>query len=165
MSFERSWNDYATGFGNVNGNFWLGLETIHDLTATCPMKLQIDVVPFYLPAVSIPYLQFHVGDASSEYLLTISSDTTCSNTLYNSFNYHSGMKFSTYDRENDIDSSRHCAERYKAGWWFKHCYIINLNGVYGGTSEITGSNMRMDYLSNNLYEPIRSVTMKIKAIN
>ena len=165
VSFERSWDEYVAGFGNVNGNFWLGLEAIHDLTTTCPMKLQIDVVPFHLPAVSIPYQQFHVGDAASEYLLTITSDTTVHNTLYTSFNHHSGMKFTTHDRDNDLRGYSNCATQYKAGWWFNSCYLINLNGVYGGTSEITNSNMRMNYLSNNPYEPIRSVTMKIKAIN
>ena len=164
MSFERSWNDYADGFGDVYGNFWLGLDEIHELTAAQPMSLQIDVVPFHLPSVSIPYLQFQVGDAASDYLLNITTATPGYNTLYTSFNYHSGMKFTTHDRDNDLGYSN-CATQSKAGWWFRHCYLINLNGVYGGISEITGSNMRMNYLSNNLYEPIRSVTMKIKAIN
>ena len=166
VSFERNWDEYVAGFGNVNGNFWLGLEAIHDLTTTCPMSLQIDVVPFHLPAVSIPYLQFQVGDAASEYLLTITSDTTRYNTLYNSLNFHSGMKFSTYDRDNDDGGSIHCAERFKAGWWFRSCIGLHLNGVYAGDSrERDFETMRMGYLSNDYFEPIRTVTMRIKPIN
>ena len=125
VSFERSWDEYVGGFGDVDGNYWLGLEAIHDLTAAQPMRLQIDVVPCNIPAVSIPYQQFHVGDAASEYLLTITSDTSGYDTLYNSMNYHSRSKFSTYDRDND-DSSRHCASLYRAGWWFNGCYQLHL---------------------------------------
>ena len=76
VSFERSWDEYAAGFGDVDGNFWLGLEAIHNLTAAQPMSLQIDVEPFHIPAVSIPYQQIHVGDAASEYLLLLSTHSS-----------------------------------------------------------------------------------------
>ena len=164
VSFERSWDEYAAGFGDVDGNFWLGLEAIHNLTAAQPMSLQIDVEPFHIPAVSIPYQQIHVGDAASEYLLTITSDTPDYDTLCNSLNYHSGRKFSTYDRDNDENPTYHCAVRLKAGWWFKVCARVYLNSVYGGDGEITSKNMRMDSLGNG-WEPIRAVTIKIRAIN
>ena len=165
VSFERSWDEYATSFGDVDGNFWLGLEAMHDLTTAQPMKLQIDVVPFDIPAVSIPYQQFHVGDAASDYRLTVNSGTPGYDTLYNSMNYHSGMRFSTYDNDND-DWPYNCAESYRAGWWFGSCgtYVL-LNSVHGGACGLTDSNMRMFYLGNNNYEPIRTVTMKIRPIN
>ena len=153
VSFERSWNEYAAGFGDVDGNFWLGLDTIHDITEAQPMKLQIDVVPFNYPAVSIPYPYFHVSNAASQYVLTITSNTPGHESLCNSFNYQTGWPFSTFDRDND-GTSTHCASAHRAGWWFSECYKLNLNGVYGST-------MRMHYLSGT----IRTVTMKIRAIN
>ena len=165
VSFERSWDEYVDGFGDVDGNFWLGLEAVHDLTTACPMKLQIDVVPFDIPAVSIPYQQFHVGDAASQYLLTVNSDTPGENLLFTSMNHHSGKEFSTYDNDND-DHSDSCAVGYRAGWWFGGCgTYVHVNGVYGGASGLTNINMRMDYLSSNSYEPIRTVAMKVRAIN
>ena len=164
VSFERSWNEYVAGFGDVNGNFWLGLDAIHDLTTAQPMRLQIDVVPCNIPAISIPYQQIYVGDAASEYRLTITSDTPGDDTLYNSFNFHSGSKFSTYDNDNDAIGSLHCAAQNRAGWWFSACHRLHLNGVYGGASRMENYNMRMEYLGNN-YEPIQTVTMKIRAIN
>ena len=153
VSFERSWDEYVAGFGDVDGNFWLGLDTIHDLTTAQLMRLQIDVVPVSIPAVSIPYPYFHVGDAASGYVLTITSNTPGHDTLCNSLNYQTGSKFSTSDCDNDIYSG-HCAVSHRAGWWFSDCYKLNLNGVYGST-------MRMHYLSGT----IRAVTMKIRAIN
>ena len=74
VSLDSSWNEFVAGFGNIDGNFWLGLEAMHDLTTAQPMSLQIDVVPFHIPAVSIPYQQIHVFDAASQYLLTTTSD-------------------------------------------------------------------------------------------
>ena len=160
VSFERSWDEYAAGFGDVDGNFWLGLDTIHDLTEAQPMRLQIDVVPFNLPAVLIPYPYFHVGDAASDYLLNITSDTLDDETLYNYINFYSGIKFSNYDRY-------FCAEDCRAGWWFSRCdrLRLNLNGVYGGAGEISLYNIFMYGLSDNVYEPIRTVTMKIRTSN
>ena len=165
VSFERCWNEYVDGFGDVDGNFWLGLDAIHNLITERPMSLQIDVVPFDIPAVSIPYQQFHVGAASSDYLLTINSDTTVDATLYTSMNYHSGSKFSTFDNDNDDKSGGSCADSYRGGWWFRACGRVYLNCVYGGASGLTYYNMRMLYLGNSHYEPIHTVTMKIKAIN
>ncbi|OXA40006.1 Angiopoietin-4, partial [Folsomia candida] len=31
-NFERFWIDYEDGFGSLEGDFWLGLKTIHELT-------------------------------------------------------------------------------------------------------------------------------------
>ena len=33
-NFVRPWRDYVTGFGNPQGDFWLGLSRIYDLTST-----------------------------------------------------------------------------------------------------------------------------------
>ncbi|XP_033762723.1 adhesion G protein-coupled receptor B3-like [Pecten maximus] len=33
VSFNQTWTDYVTGFGDLHGDFWLGLEYIHALTS------------------------------------------------------------------------------------------------------------------------------------
>ena len=32
VNFTRDWNDYVNGFGDLNGEFWYGLDNIHYLT-------------------------------------------------------------------------------------------------------------------------------------
>ncbi|XP_059166251.1 fibrinogen alpha chain-like [Physella acuta] len=35
---------------------------------------------------------------------------------------NNNQKFSTYDRDNDIDSTRNCAKVFLGGWWYKNCH-------------------------------------------
>ena len=159
VSFDRSWEGYVTGFGDANGNFWLGLCAMNMLTTAYSMHLQIYVDPFNLPGVTINYSGFLVGDAASDYTLSVTSVHSGDEAIHNSLNFHSGMRFSTPDRDNDIHVS-HCAAVYSSGWWFNGCFRMNLNGVYQGES-VGELGMRMLYLSSNANEPIRTVVMKL----
>ena len=40
------------------------------------------------------------------------------------------MKFSTFDRENDVHPNDNCARKYKGAWWYRDCHHANLNGQY-----------------------------------
>ena len=40
------------------------------------------------------------------------------------------MKFSTKDQDNDMGPAYDCANTFKGGWWYYHCYRCNLNGQY-----------------------------------
>jgi len=42
VDFYRGWADYKNGFGNLNGEFWLGLDKIHRLTKT-KKRLRVDL--------------------------------------------------------------------------------------------------------------------------
>ena len=41
-----------------------------------------------------------------------------------SLTWHNGMKFSTFDVDNDIYDGTNCAEIHKGGWWYKGCMVI-----------------------------------------
>jgi len=45
-----------------------------------------------------------------------------------SFKYHNGKMFSTYDRDNDQDSGKgNCAAFYGGGFWYKSCFSCGVN--------------------------------------
>lgn len=47
-----------------------------------------------------------------------------------SLDYHSGIMFTTFDRDNDEKSSN-CAVANKGAWWHTTYHFSNLNGQYG----------------------------------
>ena len=42
VDFYRYWTDYQQGFGNLSGEFWLGLDKIHCLISTAT-ELRVDM--------------------------------------------------------------------------------------------------------------------------
>ena len=43
VDFYRYWNDYKRGFGDLNSEFWLGLDKIHRLTSYNNNMLRVDL--------------------------------------------------------------------------------------------------------------------------
>ena len=132
VDFIQGWKSYKHGFGRLTGEFWLGNEIVHDLTkssvATNGSELLINMrIQGQTRNVFAKYGTFSDGDEASKYTLQIAdvSGNAPHLTGPRSFmGYHNGMKFSTYDNDNDAGSS-HCAQS-KGGWWFGHCYITFL---------------------------------------
>ena len=70
VNFYRGWNDYKKGFGNLNGEFWLGLDKIHRLTKT-KSKLRVDLEDFNRNTVYAEYNYFAITDERSKYTLSL----------------------------------------------------------------------------------------------
>ena len=68
VDFYRGWDDYKRGFGNLNGEFWLGLDKIHRLTKG-RSKLRVDLEDFDNQTAYAEYDSFGVGDEQSKYKL------------------------------------------------------------------------------------------------
>ena len=70
VNFYRGWNDYKKGFGNLNGEFWLGLDKIHRLTKT-KSKLRVDLEDFNGNTAYAEYSYFAITDERSKYKLSL----------------------------------------------------------------------------------------------
>ena len=131
--FYRGWADYVKGFGDLNGEFWLGLNKIHRLTQSANTTLRVDLADFEGETRYAKYTTFKVLDSSRKYNLTVGG---YSGDAGNSLSIHNGMKFSTKDQDNDRYSSS-CATRFKGAWWYIDCHNSNLNGQYLSGSHTT----------------------------
>ena len=136
--FFRHFNDYATGFGDLNGEFWLGLEAIHRLAST-----QSDRSVTTL-RVDLRDSQGNPGNASFDTFGLLNSDTQYELILArysggnagDSLTQHTGSRFYTTDRDT---GHPFCASHSQGGWWFGNIAIrvnwctefhSHLNGLY-----------------------------------
>ncbi|XP_051867164.1 LOW QUALITY PROTEIN: tenascin-R [Pristis pectinata] len=133
--FSRKWADYCVGFGNLEDEFWLGLDNIHKISAQARYDLRIDLRDGRESVYAI-YDRFYLSDARSLYRLRIGDYR---GTAGDSLSYHQGRPFSTKDRDNDV-AITNCALSYKGAWWYKNCHRANLNGKYGENRHSQGIN-------------------------
>ncbi|KAM6124250.1 LOW QUALITY PROTEIN: tenascin-R [Pterocles gutturalis] len=133
--FFRKWADYRVGFGNLEDEFWLGLDNIHKITSQGRYELRIDMRDGQDTAYAY-YDKFSIGDSRSLYKLRIGD---YNGTSGDSLTYHQGRPFSTKDRDNDV-AVTNCAMSYKGAWWYKNCHRTNLNGKYGESRHSQGIN-------------------------
>ena len=63
VTFNRQWNEYAAGFGDPDGNYWLGLEVLHHLNETGTMfKLRVEMGSWHNPHIEwAEYDDFSIG--------------------------------------------------------------------------------------------------------
>ena len=135
VDFNREWNDYERGFGNLSGNYWLGLASLHQLLQLNEAnELRIDLKDYSGNSAYAKYSSFNVGDSRSKYTLNVSGYSgTAGDAIAASgdpYENANGMKFSTKDKDNDKWRSDTCAGILKGGWWFNGCNHCFLNGLY-----------------------------------
>ena len=79
VDFYLNWSNYRVGFGDLNGEFWLGLDEIHRLTTSDSNILRVDLKDFEGYTRFAKYDMFRVMSENDMYKLNIGA--------------YSGMKF------------------------------------------------------------------------
>ncbi|XP_045701983.1 ficolin-2-like isoform X2 [Phyllostomus hastatus] len=137
VDFFRDWAEYKQGFGSQLGEFWLGNDNIHALTAQGTSELRVDLVDFQGGYQFAKYQSFKLGSEEEKYKLVLGALVRGS--AGDSLMQHNNMAFSTKDQDND-ESSSNCAQQYQGAWWYKNCHSSNLNGRYLGGSHDSFAN-------------------------
>lgn len=130
VDFNRSWEEYATGFGKLllnyddanhsatisffhpgdpEGELWIGNEVLHHLTKDNCTKLRIVIQDLQNNTWYADYESFSIASRAEGYRIDFSGYSgNASNTL----EYQNHMKFSSIDVDLDI-SKNHCADEYE----------------------------------------------------
>ncbi|KAJ7374286.1 Fibrinogen C domain-containing protein 1 [Desmophyllum pertusum] len=128
LNFDRNWTEYKFGFGNLQGEFWLGNKIIHRLLKM-PHVLRIELKTRKSRKFGFAeYSRVTMDGPNNKYRLKISG-------------YHGNISdcggpsnwqyFTTRDADNDKEPSKNCATEDHAGWWYKDCGCGNLNRQSG----------------------------------
>eukprot|EP00076_Gallus_gallus_P027752 XP_015151159.1 angiopoietin-related protein 1-like isoform X1 [Gallus gallus] len=131
ITWKESWTTYKYGFGDVQGDHWLGTEYLHLLTQQGTYKVRFVVRDKANVTHYAEYDIFRVESESSGYPLRLgrllSSGKDYLTSYYSSYGgIHDNMKFSTVDKDQDQHSGN-CASSY-GGWWYDRCQNVLLNG-------------------------------------
>ena len=129
VDFYLNWTDYVNGFGDLEGEFWYGLENMHCLTTREDVELRIELGYGIVPSIVWTYQLFKVGGADTNYRLTIGQGTGVGGT-HDAMAISNGASFTTRDNDHDTWIAANCAKVFGGAWWSKSCYQANLNGKY-----------------------------------
>ena len=65
------WEEYERGFGETEGNYWIGLGTLHSITNTGQYKFRAELQSWNGELRWAEYSNFHVASKTDNYRLTI----------------------------------------------------------------------------------------------
>jgi len=131
--FYLNWESYVDGFGSLEGEFWMGLQLLHELTRFNNFELRFDLSDFDDEKAYATYRKFSVGEGDG-YVLNFDKNSYFGD-AGDSLSEHYNMRFSTLDRDQDkIDES--CAQNCVGAFWYNRCHGVNINGLYlNGTND------------------------------
>ncbi|KAL7742364.1 hypothetical protein ACLKA6_019000 [Drosophila palustris] len=123
VNFTRNWTEYKNGFGNLDGEYFLGLDKIHAMTAERRQELLVLLEDFEGDQRYETYDEFAIGNEDQQYELHTLGKFN--GTAGDSLSYHRGEKFSTFDNDNDRWEGRNCAILGTGAWWYNGVHIVS----------------------------------------
>ncbi|XP_006010494.1 angiopoietin-related protein 3 isoform X1 [Latimeria chalumnae] len=119
VDFDQTWDRYVNGFGDLEGEFWLGLEKLYFMSQQGDYILHIELKDWKNSKRFIEYI-FSLGSKETHYILQL---TQTAGNVPNAMSEQTKMRFSTKEDSN-------CGENHSGGWWYNACDETNLNGKY-----------------------------------
>ncbi|KAJ8012267.1 hypothetical protein DPEC_G00066900 [Dallia pectoralis] len=126
VNFFRNWDAYKNGFGNIDGEHWLGLLGIYNIGKQRDYRLLVELEDWVGKKVYAEYSSFHLEPEREGYRLRLG---TYQGNAGDSLSSNNGKQFTTLDRDKDTFAGN-CAHFHKGGWWYNSCGQANLNGVW-----------------------------------
>ncbi|XP_004716867.1 angiopoietin-related protein 6 [Echinops telfairi] len=126
VNFFTTWTHYKAGFGRPDGEYWLGLEPVHQLTSRGDHELLVLLEDWGGRGARAHYDGFSLEPESDHYRLRLGQ---YHGDAGDSLSWHNDKPFSTVDRDRDSYSGN-CALYQRGGWWYHACAHSNLNGVW-----------------------------------
>ncbi|KGL81251.1 Angiopoietin-related protein 3, partial [Tinamus guttatus] len=126
LDFNQTWDTYEHGFGDLKGEFWLGLNKTYSITTQGDYILRIELQDWKDTKRYIEYA-FSLGSPETNYTLRL---IRVSGNIPNALPEQTELRFSTADRDMGTATNFNCPENYLGGWWHSECEETNLNGKY-----------------------------------
>ncbi|XP_021571158.1 angiopoietin-related protein 4 [Carlito syrichta] len=129
VDFNQPWEAYKAGFGDPQGEFWLGLEKVHHITGDRRSRLAVQLHDWDGNAESLQF-PVHLGGEDTAYSLQLTAPVASKLGAATVAPNGLSLPFSTWDQDHDLRGDENCAKSLSGGWWFGTCSHSNLNGQY-----------------------------------
>lgn len=160
VDFNRTWKEYATGFGDpAEGEWWFSLSALHALTYRQPYNIQFQITDIEDGPFVADYTTFRVEDEAHKFRLIV--DGFRGNVSIDAFkSKHHGRPFSTPDEDNDNWPPGSCAFNNHGGWWYDACHYVTLTGLFPNSTDRDVKTIK--WRNNDKWLVLNDVTMKIR---
>nr|XP_029732196.1 ficolin-3-like [Aedes albopictus] len=162
VDFNRSWVEYREGFGEVSGEYWLGLEALHQMTTRKQHELLIILENFNGSTSYIRYPGVVIDSEAQKYKIYFngSGSGNAEDSLY----AYRNEVFVTPDQTSG--TYLNCAKQLASGFWHYDCSSTssrnNLNGVYGVSAGKNGIWWYNSFSGYQQYNPLKGTQMLIR---
>ncbi|XP_060037586.1 angiopoietin-related protein 4 isoform X2 [Erinaceus europaeus] len=130
VDFNQSWEAYKAGFGDPQGEFWLGLEKVHSIMGDQGSRLSIQLQDWEGNAQSLQF-PVYLGGEDTGYSVQLTAPVARILGVPILSPGGLSLPFSTWDQDHDLHRDKNCAKNLSGGWWFGGtCSHSNLNGQY-----------------------------------
>ncbi|KAI5758542.1 ANGPTL4 [Gulo gulo luscus] len=129
VDFNQPWEAYKAGFGDPQGEFWLGLEKVHRILGNRGSRLAVQLHDWEGNAESLQF-PVHLGGEDTAYSLQLTAPVASELGATTVAPSGLSLPFSTWDQDHDLRGDKNCAKSLSGGWWFGTCGHSNLNGQY-----------------------------------
>ena len=166
VNFTRDWNTYKHGFGDLDGELWLGNDHLARITTSENFQLRIDLGDWEGEYRYAEYSYIRVLGEEDKYQLLLGDYSgDAGDALADSFNihhHHNGTYFSTINQDNDRHPGVHCAHNINAGFWYNGCGYALLNSPYHVDGSADHWKGIMWYTWHGADYSMKSTVMKIR---
>ena len=115
--FNKSFTEYEDGFGDPEKEYWLGLKTLSELTASGSKMLRITMQAPNGQSGVVFYGTFGVKNADENYKLNVNQIEKTYSTVSDDLVKNRGKPFSTFDKDDDGNPDENCASQHGGGFW------------------------------------------------
>ncbi|XP_048770566.2 ficolin-2-like [Ostrea edulis] len=163
-NFDRTWTEYRNGFGDLRSEFWLGNDKLYYLLSQGAYEMRMDMSDFDNETRYVKYRNIAIGSETTKYVMSIFGYSGDTDDCFAQGSLPiNGMKFSTKDQDNDLDS-RNCAKTFHSGWWHSTCHCSNPNGLYlGGPTQVHGKGITYARFKGNKYS-LKSIQIMVRRV-
>ena len=158
-SFNRTWDEYKTGFGRHGGphtELYLGNENVHHLTQNEQTEILLEGVTYNGGSCSARADYVKLASESDEYSVTFGLLSRVINASDGIFEFHENAPFSATPHQ--------CPAYGNSMWWYAQCTMFFLVGTHSNDNDAVHDHIYISNCSEPNDVPLKRANMLLRTV-